>query len=188
MEKNIVVYCSSRADLPTEVEYGAGVIARTIAECDARLIYGGVNAGMMHMVARTARDHGAEVVGVIPEIFAHRADEACCETVLTKDLNTRKSEMINLGDIFIVLPGGIGTIDEWISTLSHFMVLEKGGTSCSKPILVWNHEGMYDSLIKQLKESDASVYGAGRNASRSECFATAEGLAARLKELCSQPL
>lgn len=181
--KKVAIYCSSRVDLPEGVNEGASLIARTIAECGGSLVYGGVNAGLMHVVAEAAAGVGAEIIGVVPEVFAHRADPLCHNVVMAADLNARKGTMIDMADIFVVLPGGLGTIDEWISTLSHIMVQEKVDPDADKPILVWNHDGMYDHQVRQLIGTDASVYARGKRVDRSRIFPTAQALAAALKTL-----
>lgn len=180
---NIVVYCSSRGDLPKDIVDGAKLIGETIGQCGATLVYGGVNAGLMHVVAQAASDAGATVHGVVPEIFLHRADGLCHMITKAKDLNDRKGVMISEGDAFVVLPGGIGTIDEWISTISHILAAERTDSSANRPILVWNRDGMYDSLIEAIRQSDASLYGQGRHASRSLLFNSAPELTAHLRTL-----
>ena len=181
--KYVAVYCSSRGDLPDEICAGAKLIASAIGQSGAGLVYGGVNAGLMHVVAQAAADAKAPVTGVVPEVFMQRADALCNTIVPADDLNDRKSKMIDLADVFVVLPGGIGTLDEWISTLSHIMVRERVDANADKPILVWNADGMYDAMARQLKETGESVYARGKRIDRSEIFNTAHALAERLSEL-----
>ncbi len=181
----VVCYCSSRGDLPAEVVEGTGRIVSAIGEAGAELIYGGVNAGLMHVVAAAAHESGAKVIGVVPEVFRHRADELCDEVILTKDLSERKGVMIDMADIFIVLPGGIGTIDEWISTLSHIMVKEKVAPDADKPILVWSYNDMYRGMAEQLRDTDRSIYARGKRVDRSMIFTDPEELISRLTCLFS---
>ena len=79
----------------------------------------------------------------------------------------RKGKMIEIGDIFVVLPGGIGTIDEWISTLSDMMVMETRDANADRPIVVVNHNGMYDATIAQLASTNESIFARGRRVDRS---------------------
>ena len=181
--KRVAVYCSSRADLPADVVAGAELIPSSIGQAGGELVYGGVDAGLMHTVGRAARAAGAHVTGVVPEVFASRADAVCHELVEATDLNDRKGKMIDMADVFVVLPGGIGTIDEWISTLSHIMVMEKAEPDADRPILVWNHEGMYDGEVRQLAETSRSVYARGKRVDRSLVFGSAHELAAHLRLL-----
>lgn len=177
-----VVYCSSRGDLPEEVVNGTIEIIKSVSRRFGVLLYGGVNAGLMHIVASAAREAGMHVIGIVPEIFSHRADPVCHEIILADNLNDRKGRMISMGDIFIVLPGGVGTIDEWISTLSDIMVRERTDAGADRPILVWNHNGMYDGMATQLSATDASVYARGKRVDRSLLFPTASTLSEWIEE------
>ncbi len=181
----IAVYCSSQSDLPEDIYVGVREIINAASELAATLVYGGVNAGLMHEVATAAHQAGMTVIGVIPEVFRHRADPLCNNLVFVSDLNARKGKMIEMADLFIVLPGGIGTIDEWISTLSDIMVQEKANPSADRPILVWNYKNLYDGLVLQLKATAESIYARGRKVDRSHIFSTAEELAAAISSLLS---
>lgn len=181
--KNVAIYCSSRGDLPDEICEGAKLIASAIGHTGASLVYGGVNAGLMHVVAKAASAAHAPITGVVPEVFIHRADPLCTTIIPSEDLNDRKGKMIDLADLFVVLPGGIGTLDEWVSTLSHIMVRERVDANADKPILVWNANGMYDAMVCQLKETGESMYARGKRIDRSEIFSSATALAERLTEL-----
>lgn len=181
--KKVAIYCSSREGLPEEIEKGAQLIASVIGQAGGYLVYGGVNAGLMHVVAQAAHDAGAEIIGVVPQVFKHNADPLCDQLIEAKDLNDRKGTMIDLADLFIVLPGGIGTIDEWISTLSHIMVQERINPNADKPILVWNADEMYTGMEAQLADTNESVYARGKRVNRSMIFPTAQALANHLKTL-----
>ena len=150
----VVVYCSANADLPQEVTDIASALGQWIGEGGHSLVYGGVNAGLMHVTAQAAVDAGChDIQGIVPEFFAHRADPLCTSVTLARDLNHRKALLYEKGDVFVVLPGGLGTIDEWISTLSARAV-----DGSDKPIIVVNHEGMYDALAQQLANTGASCF------------------------------
>lgn len=150
---NIAVYCSSRNGLSAQVEETAVALGQWIGINGHTLVYGGVNAGLMHTVAQTAHDNGARVVGVVPHYFMHRLDEVVDEVIETRDLNDRKDEMYRRSDAFVVLPGGIGTIDEWIATLSQITV-----DGSSRHIVVMNLNGMYDHTVEQLQATAASPF------------------------------
>lgn len=161
--KKITVYCSSATGLPDDLTETAHALGRTIGEEGCALVYGGVNAGLMHDVAAGASAAGAQVIGIVPEMFLHRADPLCTTVIETPDLNTRKSRMIAEADIFVVLPGGVGTIDEWVSTVSHFMASGTIGVS-AQPIIVYNREGLFENMAAQLAETNASIFSRGRMA------------------------
>ena len=115
---NIVVYCSAQDGLDKKYQQLAQALGTWIGQNGHTLVYGGVKSGLMHVTAQAAHDTGGHITGVIPEMFKHRQDPLCNEVVSTSDLQQRKQYMIEHGDVFVVLPGGIGTLDEWISTTS----------------------------------------------------------------------
>lgn len=160
--KKIAVYCSSAPDLSKELIECAHELGQLIGKLDCELIYGGVDAGLMHQVAKGTRESGGKVIGVVPEFFIHRADNLCSEIITVSDLNTRKAYMIAEADIFIVLPGGLGTIDEWISTASQIMASKVCDSSFNRHIIVYNLNGMYDAMIRQFHDTNESGFARGR--------------------------
>lgn len=180
--KKICVYCSSASDLPSDIKETALRLGRTIGEEKCALVYGGVNAGLMHCVAQGASDAGAPIYGIIPEMFLHRADKLCTNIITTADLNSRKSKMIEEADIFIVLPGGLGSIDEWISTASHIMAVRRSQPDYVRPIIVYNREGMYDNMIAQFAATNDSIFASGRVADAGTITSTEDQLMAALRQ------
>lgn len=176
-KKKIAVYCSSASELPEDVITTARELGRLIGDLGLTLVYGGVKAGLMHEVAQGAADAGAEIIGVIPDFFIHRADPLCTTLIETPDLNTRKARMIAEADIFVVLPGGLGTIDEWISTSSAMMasrVCDEKRTDL--PIIVYNRQGMYDAMVAQFDATNDSIFAHGRFARKGTICPTSEAL------------
>ncbi len=159
---NIVVYCSSQEGLSNDYIEMAEAIGKWIGSNHHTLVFGGVKSGLMHNVAQATHDAGGRVVGVVPESFKERTHPVCDEVIYCNNLSDRKDLMILKGDIFICLPGGIGTIDEWISTLSQLIVF---GNENKNPIFAINYCGMYDDLIKQLSSCTNSVFARGKDIS-----------------------
>ena len=162
MKKNlkIAVYCSSRAGLPEEEKEGERTHSEWSGSNRHKLVGGGVNAGLMHTVAQATHDAGGRVVGVIPERFAHRGDAVVDEMVATRDLSDRKMKMIEMSDLFVVLPGGIGTLDEWLSTLSQIMV---NGEDDRRGIVAVNMHGLYDAQAQELVQVSKSIFARGKH-------------------------
>ena len=176
---NVVVYCSANADLPEEITSIATALGQWIGENRHSLVYGGVNAGLMHITAQAALDAGCQnVVGIVPEFFQHRADPLCTELVLASDLNDRKSRLISHGDVFVVLPGGLGTIDEWISTLSTLVV-----EGSNRPIVVVNYNGMYAAQAEQLRATAQSQFARAASIDRSILVNNSQELINTLNEI-----
>lgn len=144
---NITVYLSSKTDLNDNFTKAVETLGEGIGAMHARLIYGGSNAGQMHILAATAKRSGATVTGVIPEVFRQLSDPVVDEMIYTLDLSERKARMIEMGQVYVALPGGIGTIDEVMSTLAVLTV----GRNYSKRILLVNVDGVFDKLYSQLQ-------------------------------------
>lgn len=119
---NVAVYCASRENLGEKYEAPAIALGKWLGENGHTLVYGGVKSGLMHTVAQAAHDAGAHIVGVVPERFVERTDAVVDEVVKCHDLGDRKVIMMDRADAFVVLPGGLGTLDEWLSTLSQIIV------------------------------------------------------------------
>jgi len=109
------------------------------------LVYGGGHAGLMGTVARTVKQSGGYVVGVIPdfmiarELAYHEADEL----VTVSTMRERKRMMEERADGFITLPGGIGTLEE----LTEIMTL-RYLNQLPKPVILVNQDGFYDDLLR----------------------------------------
>lgn len=143
----IVVYCSSRDGISGRFKEAAATVGRWIGRHGDTLVYGGMNLGLMKIVADNAREHGARVVGIVPVKEKHWEYPHNDESILALDLNDRKGKLIMLGDVFVVLAGGYGTLDEWVSTFS-FLTFAGDG---KKTIVVVNEEGLFDPTFAQLK-------------------------------------
>ena len=107
------------------------------------LIYGGSETGLMGRLALSALAAGAEVTGVEPRFFVEQ--EVQCDQltrlIVTEDMPQRKAKMIELGQAFIAMPGGTGTLEE-ISEVMSLVSLKKLNTPC----ILYNLDGYYDSL------------------------------------------
>lgn len=158
----IVVYCSSQGDLPQKYQQLAATLGTWIGQNGHTLLYGGSNAGLMHITAQATHEAGGHVIGVIPEMFRHRIDPVCDEEVYTANLGDRKQYMIEHGDVFVVMPGGIGTLDEWMSTLAVMTI----GNDDPRPIVVANIDGLYDATIRQLADMTRTPFARGKNLAR----------------------
>lgn len=143
----IAVYCSSKDDISAAYQRDAELIGRCVADLGCTMVYGGLNLGMMRIAAEAAKAAGGRVVGIVPIKRKDYINLVNDENVLALDLNDRKAKMELMSDIFVVLPGGYGTLDEWISTFS-FLTFT---SDMHKPIIVLNHGGLYDPTLRQLK-------------------------------------
>jgi len=109
----IAVFCGSSGDVDVEYTAAARRLGCAIAERKLTLFYGGGASGMMGAVAEGCLASGGKVVGVIPEeVKDHELPYACAEIHWVRTIDERKETLINLADALIVLPGGLGTLDE----------------------------------------------------------------------------
>jgi len=146
----VCVFCSGQDDLPGGYLELAREAGRRIAERGHTLVFGGGRSGMMGALADAARAAGATTVGIIPESLkaAERSDPACDELIVTPDLAGRKILMIEKADGFLVLPGGLGTLDELFEVWTTGPQLGLH----TKPIAVVNADGYYDGLLGWLRD------------------------------------
>ena len=122
-------------------------MARLLAARKCRVVYGGGSVGLMGIVAREAMDAGGEVIGVIPESLATRevAQEEITKLHVVKSMHERKAMMAELSQGFIVLPGGIGTMEEFFEV---YTWLQLG--IHDKPVALYNTGEYYDGLKRFL--------------------------------------
>ena len=120
--KSICVFCASSSAIDKVYHQVATDLGQRIGLLGLDLIYGGGGIGLMGDVARGVHDKGGRVVGVIPEFFLNNEQPIeyveADELIVTKDMRERKAKMDELSDAFIVLPGGIGTLEEAMEILS----------------------------------------------------------------------
>lgn len=122
----------------------ASELGRTIAQRGDTLVYGGTKVGLMGAAARAVTENGGKVIGVIPRYMVERGiDFSDCEMHLTRDLRERKAKMEALGDAFIVLPGGFGTLEELLEILTLKQLHQH-----QKAIVILNANGFFDPLAE----------------------------------------
>lgn len=145
--KSITVYCGSSTQLEQSYHDAAEVIGKWLGEKELTLVYGGGCIGLMGEVATSAAERGARVVGVIThKLVAHeQANESCDELIVVNTMQERRTLMMEKGEAFIVLPGGIGTYEEMFEVLVGRQLGDH-----SKPIGIVNVGGYFNPLIDML--------------------------------------
>ena len=157
---NIGVFCASSLPLEGGIVPAANDLGTWIARQGHTLVYGGSNLGLMGCVSSAALAEGGHVIGVIPTLFSEEVivSQPVTELVRVRSMAERKERIIALCDLFVALPGGIGTIDE-ISEVMVFnqlnMVIDKvpHASRRQKPMLLLNTGGYYDAFIAQVARS-----------------------------------
>jgi hypothetical protein len=140
----VCVYAASSDAVGPAYFDAARRMGQLLAENGLTLVYGAGRLGLMGVMARAAHEYGGRVIGVIPEKL-HGLDLAYSdadELIVTGDLRERKAVMEQRSDAFITLPGGFGTIEEAMETLT----LNQLGYH-QKPLVFLNTNGLYDGLV-----------------------------------------
>jgi uncharacterized protein (TIGR00730 family) len=133
----------------------AAEVGRRIAARGIGVVYGGGRRGMMGALADAAIAGGAEVIGVIPQSMVARevAHEGARELVVVASMHERKDEMSARADAFLTLPGGTGTLDEFVEALSWTQL----GLH-AKPSGLLNVDGFYDGLVAYFAQAARDGY------------------------------
>ena len=119
-ENWIAVFCASAAGAKPAYLETARELGRAIAERNYGLVYGGATVGLMGALADAALAAGGNVVGVIPDVIIDReiAHRGLTELHVVQTMHERKALMASRADAFIALPGGYGTLDEFIEIVT----------------------------------------------------------------------
>lgn len=145
---NITVYCGSNPGADPRFAEAARELGTWIGASGHCLVYGGSSVGLMGAVSRAALDAGGRVEGVEPQFFidAGVAQHDLTELHVVETMGHRKAMMIELGDAFVALPGGVGTLEE-ISEVMSQIRLRMGPARCH----LLNLGGFYDPLAELLR-------------------------------------
>lgn len=142
--KSLCVFCASANGSDPAYREAAVQTGKELAQRDIALIYGGAEVGLMGAVADTVLASGGHVIGVIPHVLVDLevAHSRCSELHVVDTMHTRKALMGEKSDAFLVLPGGLGTMEELFEVLT-WQTLKLH----HKPICLLNTNGFYDPLL-----------------------------------------
>ena len=151
---NICVFASAS---PVDEKYLREVEALGFAlgKAGHSLVFGGYADGLMKAAADGFVRAGAEVTGVVTELFEDTQvrHPGLTKVILTKDMAARKEEMARISDAFIAVPGGVGTMDELFSVLSLKSVGKIPG-----PVLFYNIFGFWDGILQAMEKMRAEGF------------------------------
>jgi uncharacterized protein (TIGR00730 family) len=151
MEKKthaICVFCGSSFGRDPRFRDAARDVGAGIAEAGWSLVFGGGGNGLMGDVAKAAQEGGAAVQGIIPAFLQALEPPVTAEEklIVTPRIQERKALMLQMADAFLVLPGGLGTFDEFFEVATEAQL----GVH-QKPIVVVNVGGYFDALDSMLR-------------------------------------
>lgn len=143
----VCVFCASAAGASPEYLNAAQALGRLIAQRGYGLLYGGATVGAMGAVADSALAAGGKVVGIIPEVIREREIDhrGLTELHVVGTMHQRKAMLADRTHAFVALPGGYGTMDEFIEIVTWAQLRIH-----AKPCVLVNVNGFYDGLLRFL--------------------------------------
>ena len=144
----VAVYCGANTGNSPRFAAAARELGDGLARNGIGTIYGGASRGLMGILADAALAAGGEVIGVLPRSLGHReiAHAGITELHLVDTMHERKARIMDLADAIAVLPGGIGTLDEFFEAFTWAQI----GIH-SKPIALIDVDGFYQPLLAHLR-------------------------------------
>lgn len=141
---SVCVFCGSRLGHDPAHRTAAADTGSRIAKNGWRLVYGGGGIGLMGVVADTTLAGGGQVIGVIPDFLRLReaGHDGVDDLIVTDGMHDRKQIMFNLADAFLILPGGVGTMDETVEILTWRQL-----GSHAKPIIMADVNGYWRPML-----------------------------------------
>ncbi len=141
---SVCVYCGSRSGERPEFADIARITGHWIGQQGGQLVYGGGNNGLMGVLADATLSSGGRVVGIIPHALVEKewAKLDCTELHVVENMHERKRLMAERADVFLALPGGIGTFEEFFEVWTWRQLGYH-----DKPVGLLNMDGYYDALL-----------------------------------------
>lgn len=157
---NITVYLGSSHGNSKKYADAVTQLGKYIGGSGDTLIYGGSKSGLMGLLAQSVLEAGGKVIGVEPKFFvdAGLVYDSINELIVTQNMSERKNKMMELGDAFIALPGGTGTLEEISEVMSASAL---GGFH--KPYVIYNLDGFYNSFLSLLDDMTKEGFISAKN-------------------------
>ncbi len=149
---NITVFCAA-STVDQKYVVAAQDLARLVGERGHGLVWGGSSNGLMKVMAEGVKESGGRIVGITVEFLKEFAHKDAHEMIVAKTLGERRAALLERGDALIVLPGGLGTLDEATEVLEL-----KKHKHHDKKVVILNTDGFYDGLKQQFERIDAEGF------------------------------
>lgn len=152
---SVTVFCGSKSGHHNSFEAQASLMGTLLAKQGITLVYGGGNKGIMGAIANACLAAHGKVIGIIPKLLLEweAQHEGLSELIVTETMHSRKLLLYEKGDAAIVLPGGMGTLDELFELLTWNNLKIH-----DKKVYILNWEGFYDSLITLLTSMQSAGF------------------------------
>jgi uncharacterized protein (TIGR00730 family) len=179
----ICVFCASSHGADPAYAAAAKRFGTLLGEAGYDLVFGGGYVGLMGEVAHAAKLAGADVTGILPEFLRHLEPPSAEEKVIFTDgLPERKKLMLSMADAFAVLPGGIGTIDEFFEVMIAIQL-----RVIAKPIVLLNTEDFFAPLQMLIEQTVSQGFAGASVSTFFRVAMTPEMAIEALGECLSQP-
>lgn len=177
---SLCVYCGSSSRGPQSHKDAAVRLGQIMAARGIRLVYGGGRVGLMGILADAAIAGGGEVVGVIPRFLDEYeiGHTGIARLEITESMHERKQLMVEMSDGFVVLPGGLGTLDETFE-----IVTWKQLNLHDKPIVIVNVDDYWQPLERLIGHTVSNGYARPENAEIATFVATVDDVLPMLEQL-----
>lgn len=154
-KRTISVYCGSGSGNNEIFLRQARELGRLIARDNIKVVYGGASIGLMGEIANSVLHYGGEVIGVIPQkiVDLEIAHPHLTDLKIVNGMHERKAMMAELGDAFIALPGGFGTLDEIFEMLTWSQL----GLH-QKPCGLLSTNGYFDDILSFFKNAQENGF------------------------------
>ena len=175
----LCVFCGTNAGSRPEYGQAARALGELLAERDIELVYGGASVGIMGELADAVHEHGGHVTGIIPQQLMKKeaAHTGIPDLIVVASMHQRKSQMADLSDAFVALPGGIGTLE------GYFEIITWGQLGIhAKPSGILNVAGYFDRLIEFLDHAVKEGFLTGEHREMIVVESDSRKLLARLEE------
>ncbi|MBL4740042.1 MAG: TIGR00730 family Rossman fold protein [Sneathiella sp.] len=144
---SLCVYCGSKMPVDPAFTEAARALGQRLGEQGIQLVYGGGHVGLMGITADATLEAGGQVIGIIPEHLhdIEVSHENLTELHIVDSMHARKQMMFERSDAFIVLPGGLGTLDETFE-----MITWRQLKLHDKPIILVNFKNYWQPFLDLL--------------------------------------
>jgi uncharacterized protein (TIGR00730 family) len=178
---SVAVFCGSRVGVNPAYAEAGRVLGRGLGQAGLRLVYGGGRVGIMGVVADAVLAAGGTVIGVIPEFLTkwEVAHTNVSEMIVTDSMHSRKRRLYEEADVFVVMPGGLGTYDEAIEVITWRQLRLH-----DKPILLCNVAGSVGPLVAAI---DYAIEQGFADVASRGLFEVVEGVPAVMERLTALP-
>jgi len=145
--KSVCVFCGANFNGDPILKQAVEQLAGILVSRNVRLVYGGGKVGVMGILANAVLNYGGEAIGVLPRFLMDKevGHTGLTELHIVENMHQRKQLMNDLCDGIIMLPGGLGTLEEFFEVLTWLQL----GLH-SHPVGILNVNGFYDLLLQQM--------------------------------------